>query len=288
MYPNAPYRQLALISDLLAWFFALDDRLDRAGPASRSSATLHTVRAALQHSGRPLNARVQDPLQSAFADLHTRCRTLMSPALLDRLAGHLHATLDAFAHEEQCRRAATPPPEPTYILRRRHTSCAWIFADLTEFATGIEVPATVHAWAEYQELIECAADIAAWDNDLLSLPREMQQGEVNNLVLVLAHADGLELAAAHHQVAARIEERIAHYGDTERLLHARTRHAPLPADTITALRHLIAALRDTLQGVVTWNHADTDRFTHTPGAPPAHRPALDDEGARSRPWNTTA
>jgi hypothetical protein len=267
MYPAASLAALNLVSDYLTWFFAVDDGIDLHGAAQQAETTLHRIRSAVQAVRDGAAPRADDPLTSAFADLYERSHGVLSTLWLGRLIGHLWATTEAFGIEARSRQSCVPPAESEYIERRRHTSCAWIFADLTELTTAAELPGAVCGWAEYRELIHCAADIAGWDNDLVSLPRELAHAEVNNLVVVLAHADGLSLEHASHAVAHRISRRIRDYLAAEQGVLIRVAATGTADGTRAVVQRIVDALRSTLAGVVAWNHGDTDRFSQ-PGAQP--------------------
>jgi hypothetical protein len=281
MYPEAPLTRLSLISGYLTWFFALDDRLDLQASTNSGASWLEGICLILQKGpGSGEIPPTGEALGDAFSDLFQRTRRFASPRWLTRFSTHLQDTFQAFGAEAVHRATGIPPGRNEYIQQRRRTSCAWIFADFTELALGIELPPDLYASREYRDLIVCAADIAAWDNDLVSLRREVNHGEVNNLALVLAHAHGVPLDQAVHQVAAHINLRVADYAAAE--LHVLALLDATGQGDSEGARHrrLVLAQRDTLSGVVTWTHSGTDRFaTPLPGDPartlqPPSSPAL--------------
>lgn len=260
MYPQAAVADLTLVSGYLTWLFALDDQMDAREAGNQSSAVLTRVALAVREAHRGIIEQSGDPLVDAFAELHRRSQARAPAAYLRRQLAHLSETFEAFGTEIRHRTAAIPPTSAEYTEQRRRTSCARIFADFTELVTGIEPP-TVLCGVEYQTVIDCAADIGAWDNDLVSLCREIPQGEVNNLVLVLSTAEDLNLTQASNQVAERIRQRTGDYLSAEQRLLARLEAADITEPARLRYRHLVHALRDVLSGVITWNHTDTLRFT---------------------------
>ncbi|MFJ8435985.1 hypothetical protein ACIQ9P_32265 [Kitasatospora sp. NPDC094019] len=270
MYPDAQSPPLALITAYLTWLFVLDDRLDHdPADSTAGSRSLADLAALLRH---PPSTAPPEPLLGAFADLRRRTRALVPRTLSERLDAHLRQTLDAFATEAEHRREGTPPTEGQYIALRRRTSCAWIFADLAELAHDTETLPLLHTSAEYHAQVACAADIAGWDNDLVSLARETARHENDNLVTVLARKRGWAPERAAEEVARRIGQRVRDYPATERRTLARIAASGLRGPERTRHEDVIVSFRDVLAGVLAWNHGDTLRFTDPAAPTTPHRP----------------
>ncbi|MFJ4192415.1 hypothetical protein [Kitasatospora sp. NPDC089509] len=269
MYPDAEVPRLALIAGYLTWFFLLDDRLDHDPADSTASVrSLVNLAALLDH---PPPTAPPDPLLGAFADLRRRTRELVPRTLAQRLDAHLRQVFDAFATEAGHRRDGRPPSESEYVALRRRTSCAWIFADLAELAQDTEVLPLLHASADYHAQVACAADIAGWDNDLVSLARETARNEGDNLVILLSRNRGWSPERAREEVARRIRQRVREYPAAEQRTLARIAASGLNGPERTRHEGVIVSFRDVLSGVLAWNHGDTLRFTGPPAAPGPHR-----------------
>ncbi|SDT83340.1 hypothetical protein SAMN05216371_8160 [Streptomyces sp. TLI_053] len=270
MYPDAQSPRLALVTAYLTWLFVLDDRLDHdpadSTAGSRTLAELATV------LGCPPSTAPPEPLLRALADIRRRTRELVPRTLSQRLDTHLRQTVDAFATEAEHRRDGRPPSENQYIDLRRRTSCAWIFADLAELAHDTETLPLLHTSAEYHAQVACAADIAGWDNDLVSLARETASDESDNLVTVLARRRGWTPERAGEEVARRIGQRVREYPAAERRTLAHIAASGLRGPERTRHEDVIVSFRDVLAGVLAWNHGDTLRFADPPtAAPRPHR-----------------
>ncbi|WP_186319052.1 terpene synthase family protein [Streptomyces sp. SAJ15] len=310
MYPRAPTGKLNLISDHLWWLLALDERFERLGrdgTAARALDPVHravlTARAgAAPPEGPTPDARrsnraapddpasdraapddapseqavsgggVAGPLVRAFADLHRRSGAALPRGCLTRLLDGLDGVLRGLAVEAASRHRRLPPNEAEYTALRRDTSRAGIFAVFTELAVGVELSPRVAARAEYRELIDCAADITGWDQDLAAVRRDSARGGPHNLVRVLARTHALSLPQAAQRTAERITRRGEDYLAAEYRLLCALEHAELPA--VERLRHqrLVPALRDTLSGVIAWNHAWSQLGRPEPGSAAVSRP----------------
>ena len=61
------------------------------------------------------------------------------------------------------------------------------------------------------ELTRLANELVCWSNDLVSLDKELQQGDVHNLVQVLQHEHGLSLQGAVEQATQQHDETLVAY-----------------------------------------------------------------------------
>ncbi|GGV55341.1 terpene synthase family protein [Streptomyces spectabilis] len=249
MFPTAALSDLTLAAAFLTWLFFLDDQID--SPGRDNHAPLIAVAQALELPRTPPS---DEPLANTFADLYQWIKALGGSQLWrQRFVDHLKQVVRAFGSEARQRARSAPPSEDAYVHQRRTTSCAWVFADLTELLMHAELPGELWRSRHYQELIECSADIAAWDNDVLSLNREITLAEVNNLVLVLATARNVSIDEARRLVIQRLHRRIGDYLPAEHACLSLAEATGAPCEVVWAFRH-------TLGGIVTWNHTDTRRF----------------------------
>lgn len=119
-----------------------------------------------------------------------------SPAWRSRFRAHLAAWEQANIQAGARRAHSSPPPLDEYVPWRRISSTlVWHF-DLVEYADGHELPDTFLSTDLHRRLVDCAADVTAWTNDLFSAPKELSQGERCNLVAVLAHHQGISVQDA--------------------------------------------------------------------------------------------
>ncbi|OZG69865.1 hypothetical protein BTA51_29000, partial [Hahella sp. CCB-MM4] len=116
--------------------------------------------------------------------------------------------------------SARPPAPDEYVPWRRISSpVIWHF-DLVEYARGRELPDGFVGGEAHRQLVECAADVAAWTNDLFSAPKELSREERCNLVAVLAHHHGTGVQEAALATVERIGERVRDFLDARAALLA--------------------------------------------------------------------
>ena len=95
-----------------------------------------------------------------------------------------------------------------------------------------------------------------WANDVISLEKELARGDVHNLVLVLAHDEGLDLREAVDRVAH------THDAEVEEFVRLSSR---LPSFGVAVDEHLgryVAALQARIKGNLDWS-LESARYRRT-------------------------
>lgn len=218
MYPTASLPRLVQLTAVDAWMFLADDHADE----------LLAVDGLISGGGI-----LGEVLRGIEAE--------MSPQWRTRFRGHLDGWVrsndQAAARHRTCK---VPPPEEYVPWRRVSGTLLWGF-DLIEYALERELPVSTVSSSLYAELVEAAADVICWTNDLYSAPKEIQRGDPNNLLVVLRHHRGMTLQQAAVATAERVEIRAAAF------------RAALPAmaeqENSAGLQSLYRAWRD---GLASW------------------------------------
>ncbi|WP_199487128.1 terpene synthase family protein [Actinomadura logoneensis] len=208
LLPSADLDRVELLGQWLTWTFALDDMLDRPPLATSATAVCELyddlLRAVRRGGPRP-GAR---PLESTLGDLWQRTSAGMSAGWRRRFLAHLAAHRTACAGEAVNRRTGQVPAPERYPAARR-AACGPHLFDLVEPALGVELPALVVDLPAWTALTEATADLLAWCNDLASCRRERADGDVHDLVAVLAAADGCGQEQAVRRAVDQIARRAA-------------------------------------------------------------------------------
>ena len=116
--------------------------------------------------------------------------------------------------------------------------------DLFSRADGVVLPKGVRAQAQVLTLTRLADEVVCWGNDLVSLDKELRQGDVHNLVQVLRHAHGYSLQAAVAQANRRHDETLARYLETEQGVRAQFGGEPGVARYLELLRARMRGIHD--------------------------------------------
>jgi 5-epi-alpha-selinene synthase len=93
------------------------------------------------------------------------------------------------------------PDVATYINMRPLTVALYPCLALLEIAEGIALPPEVWEHSVVRELELRTSSAVGWANDIISLKKELAEGESHNLVLLLHSQEGLPLQKAVERVA---------------------------------------------------------------------------------------
>ena len=216
-FPNAAPEGLQLASDWTTLFCLLDDRIE--DPA------LHPLRAAalLSHwlkafrDGEPST----DPITNAFVDLHHRMKPSVGSFSL--FLSRLEELFLCFSWEAIHRRQGVTPDLETYLHMREISVGLYAEFSLSGLADGLELPAKILAHPQIQRMMSLSSRVVGCANDLFTYEKELQQGELHNLVQVLmtrqrlSKAEAVERAIQLHDEAVReffmIEQRLPSFGE---------------------------------------------------------------------------
>jgi hypothetical protein len=83
---------------------------------------------------------------------------------------------------------------------RPYTSAVYPCLLLIELAEVLRLPAEVYDHANVQVMAQMTNNVISWANDLVSLEKEQQSGDVHNLVIILANEERLPIYAAAERV----------------------------------------------------------------------------------------
>ena len=142
------------------------------------------------------------------------------------------------------------PDVKSYCALRRDTGPALPLLDLIEHTEGIRLTRLFHGSPLFGHLMDAAADVAGWINDVFSASKEQESGDFHNLVLVIAHADGISIGPAMKLAIDKISERIKLLDDAAQAVDAWCRGAGASPDERVAIHSWTRGLRDFQ------NHAD--------------------------------
>ncbi|KAK1975935.1 terpene synthase family protein [Colletotrichum cereale] len=139
-----------------------------------------------------------------------------------RIASEVTATLNGYRQEALNRHTGRVPSLDEYLSYREASSCIMQVVVNLEFANGISLPEEVMASAEMQKLYHATVTVLWIFNDIVSVRKEIKEGFIENLVVLLANGNmqqGLDATVARleHEVAAvneACEAAIARFADT--------------------------------------------------------------------------
>lgn len=213
LHPQASREWEVALGKWYCWAFLHDDRCD-ASELGRQPARIKalTDRLAALFAGATVHPE-DEPLGHALIDLRGDLLMLGGAAWFAELStelGHYFAALQWEAHN----RAAATTPSVSRYLEMRPVTVGLRIDDLFSRADKVAMPERSDG-QPLLELTRLANELVCWSNDLVSLDKELQQGDVHNLVQVLQHEYGLSLQEAVEQAKQQHDETLHDYLDAE-------------------------------------------------------------------------
>ncbi|MGV9263424.1 terpene synthase family protein [Kitasatospora sp. NPDC003701] len=294
-YPHLRAERLAPLAGWFTWAFVIDDLYDgcaSAEAAGHARATLGMLAAcSLRPGGSP--ARRPDrpppkdvpPLVVELAEVWRYLAVQQSLQWQVRFITHMGQFLDAFRYEAVNREHRHVPSLGGYTQLRRASGGITPSLDLLEYAAGLEVPALFHESEQLRTMVNKAADVVVWVNDVLSLKKELVVGEVTNGVLAVSRELCCGIQEAIDHVYRRVARDIRAFLRAEESLTALcgTWHGLREADR-AAITAFTDGMKAWMRGNLDWGlnshrylEADTLRLTTNaalldPGAGPPPPP----------------
>ncbi|MBV6697665.1 hypothetical protein [Kitasatospora aureofaciens] len=188
-YPHLRAERLAPLAGWFTWAFVIDDLYDGCESAEamgHTRTTLRTLAAFSLRSGEPSPARDVPPLTVELTEVWRALAVQQSPQWQLRFITHMGQFLDAFHYEAVNREHRHIPSLGCYTQLRRASGGITPSLDLLEFAAGLEVPSLFYESEQLRTMVNRAADVVVWVNDVLSLKKELVIGEVTNGVLAVS------------------------------------------------------------------------------------------------------
>jgi hypothetical protein len=250
-YPTATLEALQIVTDWCTWLFLLDDQCDEAGIGKdpEQLAAMHTPLLDVLCGVRP--SPHEEPLTHGLWDLYTRFLAHAPEGWLQRFRSSVAMYFAANVWEATNRREGQIPDAASYCAMRRFTSAVYPCLLLIELTEHLRLPADVHDHTIVQVLAQMTNNVISWANDIISLDKERQQGDVHNLALILSYEQRLPLQAAVDRVGALHDAEV-------RAFITLARQLPSFAPGVDAdLHRYVAGMRFWMRANLDWSLATT-------------------------------
>lgn len=199
--PTGERSAVELAADWTTFFCLLDDRIERLPGRDTIGPYLARVLAALRGA-----VAGEDAFLVAAGDIGRRFRGRASAGLWAAFEVANEELFAMFVVEAETRARGGASDVPAYLAMREVTVGVGVELILSELAAGLVLaPAERDAMADMARMTK---NLVGWENDLSTYRKERVAGDPNNLVLVLAAHQRLDLTAAAARVA-RMHDREA-------------------------------------------------------------------------------
>ncbi|WYZ36513.1 hypothetical protein EsH8_II_000019 [Colletotrichum jinshuiense] len=215
-YPYASRERIEALTSFQAWMFIIDDMLDQYSLVQKFDfAALHVMladcRDFVERSLGVLTTAETSTTQYRDHDAVVSFEEYAKAVRLFydnnynyrvRIAKEVTATLKGYRQEALNRYDRRVPTLDEYLSYREASSCIMQVAVNLEFANGISLPEDVMNSAEMNKLYHAAVAVIWIVNDIVSMRKEIKEGFVENLVVLLANGDvqdGLDASVARLQ-----------------------------------------------------------------------------------------
>jgi terpene synthase-like protein len=181
-YPKASYRALAVGARLIALLFVHDDYTDNFSPDELRSFLLQSESIMAGH----LIPHNNGDLLHQFALLREELQSLVTAEWMQRWNNHLNYFYEGMITERYFMHAANRHPSVQhYMFVREHLIGMYIFQDIVELYLPFLLPYAIVSHPYTRQLRQVASRIIAWCNDYYSAEKELNAGQMMNLVLVI-------------------------------------------------------------------------------------------------------
>ncbi|MFE0358093.1 hypothetical protein ACFW2I_31990 [Streptomyces nigra] len=263
--PDANEADLVLINQALVWIFAYDDYFtsaykkshDRQGGweyARRLCTFIHT------DPGHPVPEPV-DAVERGLADLWPRLAQGRSIRWRRDFSRAIHDFVTGAALELENICDDRMPDLIDFIGLRRRTFAGGTGACFAAMATGAEIPEALRETEVVTSLLDAFIDVMALGNEAVSYDMEINdEGEINNLLLVLRDIFGGGLDQAHKMATGLIEDRVRHFDHSvEVKLPRLSAEVSLSPSEVEQMKVWVRGAQSYLSGLYDW-YDNTPRY----------------------------
>lgn len=239
---------LQLLADWCTWLFLQDDQCDERG-VGRAPDQLRAKHALSLDLLRGVAQTPDDADGAALVNLRDRMLRIGSADWMDRFAHTLSDSFEGSIWEAENRSRGVTPNVAAYMHQRAATGGLLTLLVLNEIADSNLLSRVVREHPVVKSLTRCTVNAVCWSNDIVSLAKELKQGDVHNLVLALRNEYGLTLSEALYRAAALHDAQVREFLDLQRQLPA------FGVDADKSLQRYVESLRFWMRGNLDWSFA---------------------------------
>ncbi|MFF4052751.1 hypothetical protein ACFYZ5_39490 [Streptomyces chartreusis] len=266
--PDAKEADLVLIYQALVWIFAYDDYFtsaykkshDRQGGWEYARRLCSFIHLDPEH---PV-PEPRDPVERGLADLWPRLAQGRSFHWRREFSRAIHDFITGAALELENICDDRVPDLIDFIGLRRRTFAGGTGACFAAMSTGAEIPDALRETEVVTSLLDAFIDVMALGNEAVSYDMEINdEGEINNLMLVLRDIFGGGLEQAHKIATDLIADRVAHFDHSvEVKLPRLAAEVSLSPSDLEQMKVWVRGAQSYLSGLYDW-YDSTPRYRAT-------------------------
>ena len=260
-FPTAMSRGLQLVADWTVLFCVLDDHIEKLGSARKVENYLQHLLAVFRGE---VAGSAEDPFAAGMIDLRVRLLAMAAPRHFHSFADRLEELFKGNVAEARQRERGKIPSVVSYLQLREVTIGLQVMFALAEILEGFSLPETIREHPALRRLATRTSNIVGWANDLFTYEKEIIQGEMHNLVLVLMNEHRLTIAQA-------VAQAVMLHDNEVRVFLAEIEQLPSFGLANANVQRYVAMLRSWIRGHLDWAH-ETGRYR------PFEEPAAEQTG----------
>ncbi|KAF9256195.1 terpenoid synthase [Marasmius fiardii PR-910] len=202
-FPDADLEHLKTCMMWMFWAFAVDDFSDSRVKSQAISEQQNELSSALSDSSG--TRAFSDSYAAMLWDILHRMRTTATAGNLSRFKGGLLEQAKAQLQQSLNRNLGTFPTVAEFIPLRRSAFGGNFSAAMVEYAIDLNLPDGMFEHPATVSMSDALIDIMAWAN------KEFNDGDTQNLVLIIQHHLCCTLQEAVDELVKMIERRMADY-----------------------------------------------------------------------------
>lgn len=241
-YPNAHKAALKLAADWTTLFFLLDDLVEGVTSEAVIQERNQRIVDALRGKGE---IDSKQALLVALRDIGTRAEQFGGDEWMAAFCLEVSRWLDSHLWEYGNRQAQRVPALEEYTAMRQYTIGMYFEFLLSELTDGYGLSAAERNCEAAVALRRFASSEIAWTNDILTLEKELAQGDVHNGVLSLMHTQELKLDVALARAIALHNEAVGGFVELAQKVRA-------DAQVSSGMLGLVQALENWMGGHTRW------------------------------------
>ncbi len=267
-HPDAPAEELELLSDWYVWGWFVDDYFPKAfeggkGDIGEAQDYLSRLLSFMPQNLSTPTPDAENPAEYALADLWPRTAPTMSEQWRQRFVEHIQVMAEANLRElfNMGKDDQRVLDVVEYVTLRRKIGGVFWSADLVEHSLSVEVPSQIYETRPIHVLNDTFADSVGLRNDIISYQKDIDEGKVNNCVVVAEHFLESDLQKAVNFVNDLVTSRLYQFEHTTTVeLEPMLDEYMVDGEARQRVLLYLKALRDWMAGDMEWELRPGGRY----------------------------